>query len=165
MKHLSGADEVTALEPVESFHPFIRKSAEKAGISSKALTILPMGAEQFAEEYSDDKPFDWIILGNVLCEVPDITSTLQAVDRCLRKGGTVYFSEHMACPRGTWQRKYVQEFVNPWWRRASGGCNVNRDTLKKIETMPGWHVISWTYEHVRVGMGLFVLGLAEKQRD
>jgi len=41
------------------------------------------------------KSVDWIILGNVLCEIPDVDEALRILDRLLKPGGRVYYSEHV----------------------------------------------------------------------
>ena len=109
--------------------------------------------------------FDWVILGNVLCEVPDQEGVLGHVSRLLRPGGSVYFSEHIAHPPGTFLR-WVQERLNPWWCCVSDGCNMNRPTLDRMldqfASRDGWVVQYW---QVDVGMLVpFVLGVATKGR-
>jgi len=112
--------------------------------------------------------FDWIVVGNVLCEVPNPHAVVAHVDRLLKPGGNVYFSEHHAHPDGTWARA-LQEAVNPWWCVVSDGCNCNRPTTWMQQFGPGkgtrtngrrWDVRQWT-----VDMNIlapFVIGVARK---
>jgi|UniRef100_A0A8J9TDI9 SAM-dependent methyltransferase len=152
LKYCRNANEVIAVEPILDLHPKIQKSGQDV----KKLTIVSQ-----LEDIHDDELFDWVIFGNVLCEVPDVPNTIREVDRVLKPGGRVYFSEHIARPQGDWRRT-CQDMVNPVWRHMGGGCNCNRDSLKILESQPGWAVVSWKYEHIQVGMGPFVLGLAMK---
>lgn len=162
LRHLSRASEVIALEPVESMHPKIQKSAAEAGVVSDRLAVLACSIEEFLVSNPHMAgTFDWIVLGNVLCEVPRQDAALRVVDMLLRPGGKAYFSEHIGAPQGSWARA-LQDFVNPWWRTISGGCNCNRDTVDQIISMRGWHVVHWKYESVKVFMGPFVLGLIQK---
>jgi len=166
MRYFQRATAITALEPVQELHTTIRKQAASHGIQSDRLTVLAMDAETFAEQASCDdhneESFDWVILGNVLCEAENPGTTLEAIDQLLKPGvGRVYFSEHIACPAGCWERR-LQEWINPLWCTISNGCNVNRDSLHAIYNMSNWKVIHWTYNSVKVGMGPFVLGLATK---
>ena len=41
---------------------------------------------------------DWIILGNVLCELPEPEQQLRLLDSLLKPGGRVIFSEHVRDP-------------------------------------------------------------------
>ncbi|KAI2513269.1 methyltransferase domain-containing protein [Fragilaria crotonensis] len=165
MSLLSGkATHVVALEPVRTMHPFIRKEAEKAGFKDYKITISDLTIENYAAANPTSlASFDWIILGNVLCEVKDQESTLNTVHKLLKHGGHVYFSEHVASPAKTFERR-MQQFINPWWRRVSGGCNRDRDSLHAIEGMADWDVISWEMKNITLPFGgPFVMGLARKE--
>lgn len=86
--------------------------------------------------------FDSIVLGNVLCEIPKWQKAITEVDRLLKPGGRVYFSEHVLDGEGSW-RRFFQQKMRPWWFVVSGGCDCARpilDELKKTE----WDVKSWT---------------------
>jgi SAM-dependent methyltransferase len=164
MQYLRTATHITALEPVAKLHPTIRKTAELHGIQQDRLDVLAMNVETYLREHGNKTLFDWVILGNVLCEVDNVATTLDAVDQLLQPGtGRVYFSEHVACPHGSWRRR-VQQWINPVWHTISGGCNLHHDSLEAIQAMPNWQVISWTYHNFTVGMGPFVLGLALKTK-
>lgn len=187
MPLLSSASKIIALEPVKKMHPTIRNVAKEAGIvvdettlenvneeekydpsSSSQLEIWACGIEEYIETHPEAKhTFDWVILGNVLCEVPSQASTLKNVDKLLKIGGRVYFSEHVGYAKGTVMR-YIQDFLNPWWRTVSGGCNCNRDTTQELEKMKHhWDIVSWDYSGAQIGqgpplIGPFHLGIALK---
>lgn len=131
MQYLQKASHIVALEPVEQMHATIRKTAESYGIRSDRLEVFAMDVETYLRERfknPEKDAFDWVILGNVLCEVEDQASTLDAVNLLLRPGtGRVYFSEHVACCAGSWKRRF-QEIINPLWRVVSGSCNMQRAT-------------------------------------
>ena len=157
LKHCQNADQVVAVEPVEVLHDSIRKR----GQNIKKLRIVSWLDDLMDAE--DPRSFDWVILGNVLCEVTDLETTLHQIDVLLKPGGKVYFSEHIGRPKGTWQR-LIQDRVNPLWRHMGGGCNCNRDSLVAIQERRSWDTVSWTYNHIQVCMGPFVMGLAEKRK-
>jgi len=183
MQLLSSASKIVALEPITKMHPIIRNVAQDAGIevgesieegekkydaSKSQLEILACGIEEYIETHPEEiHSFDWVILGNVLCEVPSQSSTLKSVDKLLKIGGHVYFSEHVGYKIGSTMRK-IQDACNPWWRIVSGGCNCNRDTVQEIEKMKyHWDIISWDYSGAEIGqgpplIGPFHLGLALK---
>ena len=154
---------VVALEPVENFEAGYRKLATEAGLEDSNVEFYACDIETYVRDHPDrTASFDWVICGNVLCEVDDQVSTLQSVNHLLKPGGHVYFSEHIGAPQGTWAR-YFQDCLNPWWRTVGAGCNCNRDSLANLRKQaPGWTVISWQYSNFKVAMGPFVLGLALK---
>jgi SAM-dependent methyltransferase len=158
------ATHVVALEPVRTMHPLIRKEAEKAEFKDYQITISDLTIENYAAANPNSLgSFDWVILGNVLCEVNNQESTLNAIHSLLKHGGHVYFSEHVGSPAKTFDRK-IQQIINPWWRRVSGGCNCNRDSLHAVEGMADWDVISWEMKNIVLPFGgSFVMGLARKE--
>lgn len=168
LRHYTNAARIVALEPVQAMHDVISREAEQVGIQRERLTILPVCVEEYLEQQQSDEmiQFDWIILGNVLCEVENQISTLQCVDRlCKSRGGHVYLSEHVGSPRGTWSRRF-QSMINPWWRTISGGCNCNRDTLQSIQAVfdtSAWDIAVWHYPNVTVALGPSFLALARKK--
>jgi SAM-dependent methyltransferase len=163
MRYFHNADAIVALEPVQSMHSKIRSEASNNGIEADRLTLLSIDIESYIQQYGVNDKFDWIILGNVLCEVNDPISTLQAVDALIQpRSGRIYYCEHIGCPKHTWKRRW-QDWMNPFWKTLSYGCNSNRDSLEYISTLNDWEVISWQYSNFTVGLGPFVLGLARKK--
>jgi SAM-dependent methyltransferase len=158
LQHCKRASHYVAIEPVEGMHPLLANKAKLAGLKDYQVTIRSGGFETYDAPVSS---FDWIILGNVLCEVHDVHATLNKVHHLLKPGGHVYFSEHLGAPLHSVTRKF-QEFMNPWWRQVSGGCNCNRDSLHAIEGMGSWDVVSWSLDGISVWGGPMVMGLARK---
>eukprot|EP00977_Amphora_coffeiformis_P007999 scaffold1803_cov92-Amphora_coffeaeformis.AAC.22 len=154
------ATAVVAVEPIEHLHPKIEHAAAQAKLQDK-LTIFKDVSELDPIEYQ----FDWIILGNVLCEVDNVQETLIQLDRLLTPGGKVYFSEHVAHTGGTLRRR-LQDWVNPMWKLYLGGCNCNRDSIEWMRQTTKWVIIDWVFpELASTLMGPFVLGLASKPLD
>jgi SAM-dependent methyltransferase len=162
LKYLCRCSNLVAIEPVENFHEAYKKAAIAAGMDASQVQLHACDIETYVRDFPQAKgSFDWVILGNVLCEVSDQLSTLRCVKHLLKPGGHAYFCEHVAMPKGTWTRR-IQDLINPVWRTVGAGCNCNRDSLVNIRNTPGWQVISWQYPDFRVGMGSWVLGLAMK---
>ena len=107
---------------------------------------------------SEDGTFDWVVLGNVMCEIPFPSAAVRELDRLLRRGGRVYFCEHIAHEQGTWMR-FAQDVLNPWWYRASDGCNINRCTVHTLQSM-GWRLQYWSF--MRQSIAPMVVGIAVK---
>jgi SAM-dependent methyltransferase len=154
------ASHVVCLEPIKECHSKIRACATQAGFQDYQVTIVPDDIDEYASKAMTDQ-FDWILLGNVLCEVNDLESALASVHQLLKPGGHVYFSEHIASPSGTITRRF-QNLCNPLWKSISGGCNCNRDTLHALEGMPNWDVVSWELGLKVVISNRMVMGLARK---
>jgi len=168
LKHYVKASHIVALEPVVDMHDEIQSVAQEVGISNDQLTLLPCTVEDYVQQQNEDgntAQFDWIILGNVLCEVDDQRSTLESVNTLTKSGGFVYFSEHEGAPIGTWARR-MEDLMNPWWVTVSGGCNCNRDTLQTIHsvlTRAEWEIAVWRYPTLKVGLGPSFLAWARKK--
>ena len=152
LRYCAQATHMVAIEPVTMMHGKIR-----AACSIDSLAIVTA-----LDHIPDKGTFDWIVLGNVLCEVPNVPETLKQIHRLLKPGGYVYFSEHVACPRGTWARTW-QDIINPLWRHVAGGCNCNRESISMLRQSNAWTVMDFSYPHVKVCGGHFVLGLAQKK--
>jgi SAM-dependent methyltransferase len=157
------ADAIVAVEPGETLHPHLRKAAARYLQHQKEPMVI---VRDLVELDPAKYQFDWIILGNVLCEVLCQVEALQRVNQLLAPGGHVYFSEHMGCPKGTWQRR-LQDAINPIWHRGTMGCNCNRDTLLHLQQQQQdghWHQLAyWTVRNVTIGLGPLILGLAYKK--
>jgi SAM-dependent methyltransferase len=163
LKHCARAKEIVALEPCAEMHEKIRNAAEEADIDPTKLTLSTKPIEEYLENNPHEVgAFDWVILGNVLCEVDCQISTLRAVKDALKVGGRAYFSEHVGGQKGTIVRA-IQDMINPMWRVVSGGCNCNRDTLESIRAIDELDVISWQFEGVKVCLGPFVVGMMQKK--
>ena len=169
LRHYTKASKIVALEPVCEMHKKIQAVAEQVGIDKEQLTILSCTFEEYVQlqqhEPNSLVQFDWIICGNVLCEVHHQRSTLESIQLLCKSGGHVYFSEHEAAPSGTWTRR-MENWINPWWVTISGGCNCNRDTLQTIRSVlnpTDWELAVWEYPHLTVALGPSFLALARKK--
>ena len=159
-RYFAKANKVVAVEPQTIMYPKLKQVATDHGLDhgpGKEFTIV--GDLQYVVVH---ETFDQVVLGNVLCEVPNVDEALDQVDKLLKVGGRVYFSEHIGRPTGTWTR-WWQDVCNPWHRHITLGCHCNRDSLEKICSQQNWDVVFWQYEHLQVFMGPFVLGLAVKK--
>jgi 2-polyprenyl-3-methyl-5-hydroxy-6-metoxy-1,4-benzoquinol methylase len=167
LRHYTKASNIVALEPVVDMHDGIRQVAKQVGIPNKNLTILPLTLEEYVNSMQQSgmqkQQFDWIIVGNVLCEVSNPMVTLQSIKILTKPGGHVYFSEHEGATSGTWAR-LIQDIINPFWVTISGGCNCNRDILQMVRSslVDDWELAIWEYPHIQVAMGPSFLGLARK---
>ena len=112
----------TALEPNVHCHGAIRKAfAKEVGKAvargAVAATLPQLELEgtflsEFAAKFGPAS-VDWIILGNVLCELPEPEKQLRLLDALLKPGGRVFFSEHVRDPSHA-ERKPQTLNPKPW---------------------------------------------------
>lgn len=138
--------EWVGIEPMEELHVELQKSIDNAQ-RQRSLGFETRVVGDFIDSLvaAESGTFDAVILGNVLCEVPEpIGDTLAVVHRLLKPRGRCYFSEHVYDSEHWW-RAALQVLVHPWWVVVSGGCNCNRCQLEAIEACFGReNVCSWT---------------------
>lgn len=73
----------------------------------------------------DAASVDTVLVTYTLCTIPGVEAALGQMRRVLRPGGRLLFCEHGVAPDESVRR--WQNRINPMWKRAFGGCNVNRD--------------------------------------
>ncbi len=102
-----------------------------------------------------DESFDAVVFTLVLCSVDDPVRGLSEIHRVLVPGGRIFFMEHVRPSHPGWRGAFDR--INPLWRRCSGGCNLNRDTL---ETIRG---VGFIWEDDPWAQGIFRGGWARKE--
>jgi hypothetical protein len=70
--------------------------------------------------------FDTVVSVFQLCGVDDVFSALLRIGELLADGGRLLALEHV---RATGALGLTQDAMAPVWRRATGGCRVNRDVV------------------------------------
>lgn len=79
----------------------------------------------------DDACVDHVLVTWTLCTIPDVDRALDEMKRVLRPGGSLHFVEHGRSPVDKSAR--MQDRVTPVWKRALGGCHLNRRIPDLIE--------------------------------
>jgi 2-polyprenyl-3-methyl-5-hydroxy-6-metoxy-1,4-benzoquinol methylase len=154
------ASHVVALEPVKEMHPIIRKEATLAGFEDYQITVLNDTVEEYAAS-NLTASFDWVLLGNVLCEVNSPTSTLDNVHKLLKEEGTRLFFR--TCGLSDWYHlpqssRCVQSPVAAEPAVAATAIGIRYMPLKEWLS---WDVVSWEM-NFNTFIGAFVMGLAQK---
>mmetsp|Transcript_41021 Transcript_41021/g.64047 ORF Transcript_41021/g.64047 Transcript_41021/m.64047 type:complete len:317 (-) Transcript_41021:351-1301(-) len=149
-------DEVVMLEPNLGMHKALRDAIDRHTNIARKCRI----SAEFLENQERGDGFDWVVLGNVMCEIPDPKAALVEVNRLLTKGGRVYFVEHIAHPHGSFGAR-LQNLLHPIWFLLSGGCNCNRRSLDMLK-QTDWSLIYWLHPF-QYFPGPFVSGLAVKK--
>jgi len=93
------------------------------------IEFLECGAESIP--LADDS-IDTIVITYTMCTIPDISLSNAEMLRVLKPNGKLLFCEHGLAPDkrvAKWQK-----IINPVWNKIAGGCNLNRDIPKLIQS-------------------------------
>lgn len=143
VKHL------TAIDPLEEL--WNKRSIDLSTLPFE-VEYIKGGAEHIPAR---DASFDSVVTTFTLCSVQDIHGSLKEIQRVLKPGGVLLYSEHGRSPRKGTER--WQKLLNPLWKRVSGGCHLDRDIPDLLEQhgfstedistgfMPGWQLTSYSY--------------------
>ncbi|HMM95952.1 class I SAM-dependent methyltransferase [Phycicoccus sp.] len=128
------------------------RPVERTSLDAADLSGLPDGS------------VDTVVTAWALCTVPRLEQALVEARRVLRPGGALHFVEHSLAPDAGTVR--VQRFVQPVWGRMAGGCHVDRDLPRVIESA-GFAVTLDEARYIAPGpmraWGWFVTGTARPQ--
>lgn len=91
------------------------------------VTLAQVSAEELP---FPDATFDAVVGTLVFCTIPDAPRALREVKRVLKPGGSLRLVEHVRA-KNLFGRT-VMHALNPAWHWATGGCNMNRDTLSAV---------------------------------
>jgi SAM-dependent methyltransferase len=141
------------VEPAVDMHQALQKNIDKNGLDGK-YDILACGAEPATlipaldkkgllktEGQSREGVFDAILCIRVLCGVPNQQETVNELYNLLKPGGRLIVCEHIASPWpkfGSIVGYILQKFwILAGWNLLMGGCKLNRDTVRALETAGG----------------------------
>ncbi|WP_347402556.1 class I SAM-dependent methyltransferase [Corallococcus macrosporus] len=124
-------DTVASVTAVDvDLEALVRARARRSGV---ALLQADAQALPFT-----DGSFDAVVSSLVFCCVDAPATALAEVMRVLRPGGELRLLEHVRAPSRALAT--AQDLLTPAWRRLSGGCRLNRDTFRMVETA-GFHIL------------------------
>lgn len=112
--------------------------------------------------------FDVVVATHTLCSVTDVGQVLRQISRALKPGGTFYFMEHVAAPKGSTLR-YVQQLLSPFFSVIGNGCQF-RELWKDISASnfeSGLETFDIVLDHVEAPIKLpplvpHIVGTAKK---
>jgi ubiquinone/menaquinone biosynthesis C-methylase UbiE len=144
-------EKVWGLEPSSELTRMAEKMAATPEVNVE-VEFIDLPGEEIP---LDDKSVDTVLITYTLCSITETEAALRQMARVLKPGGELLFCEHGVAPDAN-VRKW-QERLNPIWNRFSGGCHMNRDIPKVIESggfkintletmyLPGWRPTSFNY--------------------
>ena len=140
---------IFGLEPSEGMR---RKAQPNVDASGLDVEFIDLPGEEIPLE---SKSVDTVLITFTLCSIDAAEAALEGMRRVLKPGGSLLFCEHGAAPDAGVRR--WQNRLNPAWKRVSGGCNMNRDIPRLIESsgfrisigermyIPGPKILSYNY--------------------
>ncbi|CAM4423977.1 class I SAM-dependent methyltransferase [Corallococcus exiguus] len=124
-------DSVTSVTAVDvDLGALVRARARRSGV---ALLQADAQALPFT-----DGSFDAVVSSLVFCCVDAPGTALSEVMRVLKPGGELRLLEHVRAPNLAVAT--AQDLLTPAWRKLTGGCRLNRDTFRLVETT-GFHIL------------------------
>jgi len=118
-------DCVWGLDPSRQLQKIAQK---KAGDLPFDVKFIGLSGEEIPLEKNN---VDTVVVTYTLCSIQDVFKALVEANRVLKPGGRLIFCEHGKAPDNhiyQWQNR-----INPFWKRVSGGCNLNRPIPRLIE--------------------------------
>jgi ubiquinone/menaquinone biosynthesis C-methylase UbiE len=140
---------IFGLEPSEGMR---RKAQPNVDASGLDVEFIDLPGEEIPLE---SQSVDTVLVTFTLCSIDDAMTALEGMRRVLKPGGSLLYCEHGAAPDESVRR--WQDRLNPGWKRFSGGCNMNRDIPRLIESsgfriatdermyIPGLRILSYNY--------------------
>ncbi|KAH7937402.1 hypothetical protein HPB49_011706 [Dermacentor silvarum] len=143
--------------PDSKRNPLTLPSGSAAGERAPdAATAAPGTVGPAASTPTAEKTASTAVPGKPATTPTGVTASLEMAEpRQLephRKGGHLIFLEHIAFPRGTWQRA-LQNLMTPLWMFFCCNCHLNRDSAELIEAA-GFSHVSVSYVNVEIGLVL-----------
>lgn len=111
-------------------------SLELQRLARKRAMTGPLEVEFLSQSAEDAVPLapssiDTVVITWALCSIPNAPMALRQIKRVLKTEGRLIFLEHGLAPDpgvAAWQGR-----LTPIWKRATGGCHLNRKVDKLIE--------------------------------
>ena len=122
----SNIDYLYGLDPSPDLLKIAKKFAKTNGLE---IEFLECGAESIPLA---DNSIDTIVITYTMCTIPDISLSNAEMFRVLKPNGKLLFCEHGIAPDESVAK--WQKIINPVWNKIAGGCNLNRDIPRLIES-------------------------------
>ncbi len=117
-------EKLIALEPSDALIASSIKSLQNFNIPFEILNSV---AEKIP---LDDQSVDTVVSTYTLCSVDHIDNVLSEIKRVLKPDGKFIFSEHGISPDKL--TSFIQNNINFFYPKVSGGCHVNRDIKTEL---------------------------------
>ena len=137
------AEKITLIEP----DPYMRSILSKRIHNiKKPIDVLPNHGENIPLKSNS---VDSVLCTLVLCMVDDVEKVISEAHRILKPGGKLYFYEHIKAKSKS--GKIFQLLLDPFWKFATTGCHLRRNTLDVIKNSEFTN-IKYNYFNLNVGI-------------
>lgn len=139
-----GITKIYGIEPNPASHTALRRKVREAGLEG-TYEVVPLGIEELGDPTKwdgrlDEGSVDCIVSILCLCSIPDPEKNVAALYKYLKKGGRWYVYEHVKTS-GSLLLSLYQRFLNIFWPRIMGGCELCRDSGKVLREIGPWESI------------------------
>lgn len=146
------ASKVTRIIGVDPDEHLWKRSAARRAACEIPAERTGLNGEDIAME---SESVDTVVVTYSLCTIPDPVRALGEMQRILKPGGQILFTEHGKAPDAgvaKWQAR-----IDPVWKKIAGGCHSGRDIpaffgeagleFENLEEMyiPGPKVLGYNY--------------------
>jgi len=121
----SKVKKIWGLDPSEELHEMAKKVASGLDLD---VEFLLKGAEEIP---LIDDSMDTVLITYTMCSIPEVEEAIIEIKRVIKPGGVLIFCEHGKAPDENTLK--WQERINPFWKKISGGCNLNRNIPNLIK--------------------------------
>ena len=122
----SKVNKIWGLDPSEELHEMAKKVVSGLDLD---VEFLLKGAEEIP---LIDDSVDTVLITYTMCSIPEVEVAIKEIKRVIKPEGVMIFCEHGKAPDENtlkWQGR-----INPYWKKISGGCNLNRDIPNLIKS-------------------------------
>lgn len=107
------------------------KSRSGDGWKSRITPLVGGIGDRHLEETVAPGSMDVVVCTLVLCTVPDLDQAVAFIKSRLKPGGKLILLEHVVSETGG--LRFIQNSLNPFWKKFSLGCNLNRDPERAVK--------------------------------
>ena len=122
----SKVKKIWGLDPSEELHEMAKKVVSGLDLD---VEFLLKGAEEIP---LIDDSVDTVLITYTMCSIPEVEEAIKEIRRVIKPEGVMIFCEHGKAPDAKTLK--WQERINPYWKKISGGCNINRDIPNLIKS-------------------------------
>ncbi|XP_029543612.1 thiol S-methyltransferase TMT1A-like [Oncorhynchus nerka] len=120
---------VICTDPNPHFEKYLQMSMTASDHLTYESFVVASGEDLMAVQ---DETVDVVVCTLVLCSVNNVPQVLEEARRILRKGGALYFLEHVESDPSSWIY-FFQHMLQPMWYYLGDGCMVTRATWRDLE--------------------------------
>jgi ubiquinone/menaquinone biosynthesis C-methylase UbiE len=106
----------------------LKRAQRRARRVACPVRLIQAGAESLP---LGDEEFDTVVIVFGLCTFPDPEAAVREARRVLKPNGHMLFLEHVQSSSPRVAR--IQDLLTPLSRRLTGGCHLNRPSVRTIE--------------------------------